>query len=287
MHHSLQEGLLNTAGISITYGCETSKLSQKHTHDYDEIVIIIGGSGNQHINNESYFVSTGDVFIVKGDAVHYFSDANNLQIFNIGFKPWVLSNFSQLLFKTPGYHSLFVLEPAGRKQARFSQKLHLDMSSLKVLSDMLEQLKNELNNQKDELMVTALFMQITGFICRMHYNYSYSKIAKDNPCAKILEYIETHYTEQITLENLCEISLMSKNGIIAMFRRLYGITPIKYINNLRINKAEMLLKNTSVPITSLALECGFGDSNYFTKYFKIVKGITPREYRINSQIIKY
>ncbi len=286
MRQSVQEQLLNANGISITYGYENSKQSHIHTHDYDEIVIIEGGSGNQHINNECYFVTTGDVFIVKGEAIHYFTDAKNLRIFNIGFKPWVLSNFSQLLFNTPGYHSLFVLEPAGRKQAQFSQKLHLDMSSLQTLSDMLEQLKNELNNQKDELIVTALFMQITGFICRMHYNYSYSKIVKDNPCAKILEHIETHYTEQITLEDLCKVSHMSKNGIIAMFKRLYGITPIKYINNLRLYKAEMLLKNSNMSITQIALESGFGDSNYFTRFFKSIKGITPRDYRNNSHVIK-
>ena len=98
-------------------------------------------------------------------------------------------------------------------------------------------------------------------------------------CARIIEYIEKNYTESITLEQLSQVSGMSKNGIIAMFKRLYGMTPVKYMNNLRLYKACELLKNTDMPISQLAYQCGFADSNYFARVFREQRGMTPREYR--------
>lgn len=71
----------------------------------------------------SYFVSMGDVFIVKGEAVHYFSEPRNLSLYNIGFQSRVIDWFTPLLQQLPGYHTLFVLEPAYRKQNKFLCRL--------------------------------------------------------------------------------------------------------------------------------------------------------------------
>ena len=122
-------------------------------------------------------------------------------------------------------------------------------------------------------------MQITGFLCRSHSTLSSDGIYGANACAKILEYMDNNYTDTITLDQLSQVSGMSKNGIIAMFKRLYGMTPVKYINNLRLYKACELLKSTDMPISQLAYQCGFADSNYFTRVFKELRGMTPREYR--------
>lgn len=281
MYHAHQKCLGTINGISITTGTNNEEVTPKHIHDFDEIVIVLGGSGYQHINSERYFVSMGDVFIVKGEALHYFTDTHNLSLFNIGFQPWVIDYFTPLLQQLPGYHTLFVLEPAYRKQNKFSQKLHLDAANMQLLSGMLHDLSEEFQTIKPgrEFIVTSLFMQITGFLCRRHSASTPEGTYGAGACAKIIEYIETNYMETITLEQLSQISGMSKNGIIAMFKRLYGMTPVKYMNNLRLYKACELLKNTDMPISQLAYQCGFADSNYFARVFKEQRGTTPREYR--------
>lgn len=278
-YKSLQVNLPMSNGISLTSGTTTSKGETfRHTHDFEEIVIVTRGSGKQYVNNDEYFVSAGDVFVLKGEALHYYEDADDMMVYNVGYKPWVLKDFSPMLLKNAGYHSLFVFEPAYRRKNHFSEKLHLEAEELSELIPMLEKLKAEIRLPNNELTVTGLFMQITGYLCR-HLKPSKESKKDESPGKKIIDYIEENLSEPISLSELASFSGMSKNGIISMFMRLYGTTPIKYINNARLYRAEALLKNTEKPITELALECGFSDSNYFSRAFKAHFGKAPREYR--------
>lgn len=282
MYHSVQQELLYANGISITYGTVNEPLSTlPHDHDFDEIVIVLDGTAVQYINTERYPVFAGDVYVVKGESLHYFSDERNFKVFNIGFQPWVLNDFSRLVARTPGYAALFNAEPAYRKQSSFSQHLHLDALQLHALRQLLVDLKKALTTEANDLVVTALFMQITGFLC-----HAYQEIANiekhKNPYTSLTDYIDRNFTTTITLDDLSRHSGFSKNGIIAIFKRMYHTTPIQYINTLRVYQAEKLLRSTDMPITQIALECGFNDSNYFTRVFRAINGMTPRDFRNNS-----
>ena len=277
-YKTLQSNLNTSNGISLTYGVTEKGDTFKHTHDFDEIVIVASGSGKQYINNESYFVEAGDVFVVKDEALHYYENVDNMYVYNIGYKPWVLKDFSPMLLKSSGYHSLFIFEPAYRRKNHFSEKLHLEAEALSELISMLEKLKLEIAVPNNELSVTGLFMQITGYLCRHSQPHKAARL-NESPGKKIIDYIEENLSEPISLSELASFSGMSKNGIVAMFSRLYGVTPLRYINNARLYKAENLLKNTDKSITELALECGFCDSNYFSRVFKAYRGMTPSEYK--------
>lgn len=280
-YRSYQKLLNAVGGISITTGLTDEEKVRQHTHDFDEIAIVLGGSGYQHFDDARYFVTTGDVFVVRGDVLHYFTDNHNLLMYNIGFQPWVIEPFAPLLQQLPGYHTLFLLEPACRKQTKFSRRLHLNATDLQILREMLDNLTAEYHTAQPgrEFFVTSLFMQITGFLCRKHFDLSVEDHNTVGACARIIEYIERNYGEEITLEQLSNVAGMSKNGVISMFKRLYGATPIQYINNLRLYKACDLLKNTDLPISQIAFQCGFSDSNYFSRVFKAMRGISPRAFR--------
>ena len=201
-----------------------------------------------------------------------------MMVYNVGYKPWVLKEFSSLLLNNSGYHNLFIFEPAYRRKMHFSERLHLDSEPLSELVSMLENINRELAVPNNELAVTGVFMQITGFICRHQAPEKNSQIS-DSPGRKMVNYIDENLSEEITLDDLARLSGMSKNGIIAMFRRFYGVTPMKYINGARIYKAEQMLKGTGKSITEIAFETGFEDSNYFSRVFKAYRGQTPGEYR--------
>ena len=285
MYHSEQEKLLHANGISITHGTVNTPMQAcPHDHDFDEIVIVLNGTAVQYINSDSYQISAGDVYIVKGDSLHYFTEQNNFTVFNIGFQPWMLNDFSRLITKTPGYAALFNAEPAYRKQSRFSQHLHLDALQLYALTQLLTALEDALKKDANDLIVTALFMQITGYLCRSYQEAAY-KDKHQNPYTSITDYIEKNYTSTITLDDLSLQSGLSKNRIIAIFKRLYHTTPIQYINTLRIYRAVDLLRTTDMSITQIAYECGFNDSNYFTRAFRTINGMTPRDFRKASHSV--
>lgn len=120
MYHSIQQNLAHSNGISVTSGTIHEPMrTVPQDHNFDEIMIVLNGSAVQYINSERYPVSAGDVYIVKGDSIHYFSDQQNFEVFSIGFQPWTLNDFSRLIAKTPGYAELFFFEPAYLKRSHF------------------------------------------------------------------------------------------------------------------------------------------------------------------------
>ncbi len=97
----------------------------------------------------------------------------------------------------------------------------------------------------------------------------------------VLEYIEGHFGENISLESLAQIAGMNARYFCRVFDSLTHHTPMNYVNLYRIEHAALLLESTEKTITQIALECGFWESSYFTKVFKKVKGCTPKMYRGN------
>jgi AraC-like DNA-binding protein len=94
-----------------------------------------------------------------------------------------------------------------------------------------------------------------------------------------ISYIENNYSEDLKLKTLADMAGVSINGLINIFKNHFGVTPLSYIISLRIQKACEIMHSSEKPITEIAFEVGFTDSNYFSRAFKKNTGITPSEYR--------
>ncbi len=282
IYKSIQHNNSPVNNISLTSGLVNEKLTPLHNHDFNEIVIILGGNAIQHINKQKYLVSAGDVFIMESVNSHQFSEANNLRLFNIGYKQEVFNAFESLVRKLPGYHALFILEPLYRIEDNFKSRLHLNTNDILDLSQILDLLSNEFKSKDParELMITSCFLQIVGFLCRKYDDYR--KIIKNEfipSLSYIISYIESNYMDNIKLEVLAQMVNISVNSLINIFKKTFNTTPLNYILCLRIRKAcEMMLHNNK-SITQIAFDVGFCDSNYFSRFFKKILGITPSEYR--------
>lgn len=99
----------------------------------------------------------------------------------------------------------------------------------------------------------------------------------------IAKYIEKEYQNSVTLSDVCRKFNFSKNHIINVFKKEYGITPVKYINNKKISRAKYLLEVTSNTVESVALESGFNDYSHFYKLFCKEVGASPAQYRSRSR----
>lgn len=95
----------------------------------------------------------------------------------------------------------------------------------------------------------------------------------------VLEYIEAHFAEEISLDDLSSAVGMSSKYFCRFFHSITHQTPMDYVNSYRIEQAALLLASTDIPVTQVGLECGFHDSSYFTKVFRRYKKVTPRQYR--------
>lgn len=95
----------------------------------------------------------------------------------------------------------------------------------------------------------------------------------------ILQYMQQHYSEKITLETAAERINLSKFYFTRIFKQYTGQTFYDYLNVLRIKASEDLLKNTSTPISYIASACGYYSISSFNRSFHKIKGCTPSEFR--------
>ena len=95
----------------------------------------------------------------------------------------------------------------------------------------------------------------------------------------VLEYINNHFTEDISTQSLSQRFGYNETYFCRRFKEVTGITLMKYIQILRIELAQKLLKNTEKGIAEIALECGFTDISYFSNCFKRQVGLAPKEFR--------
>lgn len=106
------------------------------------------------------------------------------------------------------------------------------------------------------------------------------KVIRDNERIKImLQYIQEHYDEPITVSELASKAVISESECLRCFRNTIGTPPIQYLKQFRIQKASELLISTSYKISNVSELCGFQDVSYFVKTFREIKGKTPSEYR--------
>ena len=100
-----------------------------------------------------------------------------------------------------------------------------------------------------------------------------------------LAYIETNFTQEITLEELSRMANLSPRYFLRIFQDTYHTTPKAYITQLRIARARTLLTHSGKSITEIAFDCGYSDSNYFSRVFKKNCNTTPRRFRISSNAL--
>ena len=111
----------------------------------------------------------------------------------------------------------------------------------------------------------------------------YQKTPASEMAEKISKYVEENLSAITSLSDLCEAFHYSKNYVERLFRREFGMSPIQYVNEVKVRKAMYLLETTSKPIAVISEECGYLDYPYFYKRFVQKTGVSPSEWRMTIQ----
>ncbi len=97
---------------------------------------------------------------------------------------------------------------------------------------------------------------------------------------EVIDYIQTHLNEDLSLDSIAAQIDMSRCYFAAQFKQSVGISPHRYVNQQRVEKAKQFLrKSHKLSIADIALECGFSSQSHLTKVFKNHSGTTPRAYQ--------
>ncbi len=106
-----------------------------------------------------------------------------------------------------------------------------------------------------------------------------SSYSKKSPVDECIAYMLEHMSERLTLEQLAERMHMSRSHIIELFKEHTGYTPIDYFIHLKVQKSCRMLDQTDMSINEIALQIGYEDPFYYSRIFKKVMGMSPRDYR--------
>lgn len=96
---------------------------------------------------------------------------------------------------------------------------------------------------------------------------------------KVRQYIHNHFTEKITQQDLCDIANVSASYLDRVFKHTTGKTPMDYINSMRTKAAADLLARKEFTIERISEEVGISDPKYFSRVFKKYTGLSPKQYR--------
>ncbi len=104
-------------------------------------------------------------------------------------------------------------------------------------------------------------------------------VAANSAVVRAIDHINNNFKDEITMEQLCEVSGVSKQHLCRLFRAALNSRPMEYAAKRRIQAAKELLSNTNISVEDIALDTGFCTSSYFCKLFKRYEGITPTQFR--------
>jgi len=256
-------------------------VSVQHSHDFHELVLVLSGAGKHAVGKEIHNLAAGDVFVILGDTTHGYPETQRLSLINILYDPNLLGVPVLDLGALPGYHALFMVEPRVRQQGNFRNRLRLSEEQLANATRLVALMEDELGGRRRGYGFAAVthLMQLIGYLSRC-----YSSLEEDirrpvSQISEVLGYMERHFAEPLTVADLTRVAHMSQTTLMRTFNRIMGRSPIDHLLRLRISKARSLLRRTDVPVTEIAFQVGFNDSNYFSRQFRRLSGSSPRDYR--------
>ena len=252
-----------------------------HTHSFIEVAVILSGHGMHETPDADHAVSAGDIFLVAGTQPHRYHDCEHFTVANVMYDAEKLELPNRYLALNPGFQAFFVVEPQIRARQGILHHLRVTLRELAQVSGQLETLEVELT-QKSSGYEGAALGHLISLLVYLSRAYQH-QVSVSSPnilrMSEVLSLLESRFTEQLTVLELADVAKLSRGHFMRLFTETMGLAPMEYINRLRMNKAGTLLRGTLLPITEVAFQVGYNDSNFFTRQFKKTFQCTPYQYR--------
>lgn len=252
-------------------------MTTEHFHPHYEVYILLSGERHYFIRDQVYRVHQGDLVFIQKNELHrtlpaelpeheriviYFSDLFAERYF-ADQSEWILSLFQS---KPP------VLHLSTREQS----PIHL----------LVQQLLRELTVQAHgyELCMQCIVIELLITCARLDRQQPLLPAVTigseaHQHMSEVARYIKCHYQQELSLPLLAEQFHLSPSYLSRIFKKTTGFSITEYLNTIRIQEAQRLLRESDLKIIDIANIVGFGNFSHFGKMFKHFSQVSPREYR--------
>ena len=267
---------------SVVVHREPRQLSiRHHRHEFLELVVILSGHGIHVTGEFRHRIQAGDVLVISGRRPHGYEQTRGLNLVNILVREDALPRLARDLRQLPGFHALFSLELAHWRKESYASRLRLSQVELLQVSEWADRLEEESmrTGYGGHVLAEAYLILIMGLLSRCYGKPSRLAGRSEGSMGRLLSWIEMHLPERLAIPLLAEKAGMSARSLHRHFNAVTGQSPADYILRQRIALSQELLKVTpDVRIGEVAAQCGFEDSNYFSRVFRSRTGLSPREF---------
>lgn len=253
---------------------ETGSLFESHWHEQIQFLYFECGEALIHCNSHPYEIRPNNLMVINSNEIHYGEALSKHLIYYI-----VKVDLNFLLSSHVDFCQIKYISPLLQGRTRFQNHIIQDDQLALKIQEIFEEYTKQQTGC--ELSIKAHLYQIIALLLRNHQQKDSLQPLQErqqksiHQVRTVLEYIDQHYSETITLSQMATLSNMSNQHFCRVFKNLTGKRPMDYINYLRINKAVGLLEQRNFNISEIAMAVGFDDSNYFSRLFKKYQKTSP------------
>lgn len=251
---------------------ERHDMSIQHYHDSYEIYFQLQGKRHLFLDNICYTLERGDVAIFKPFDIHY-AQSRDVEFYG----RYVMNFQDELLMSILKKEEVKIL--LGKLPSCVIHLPESEIGHLHYEFQKAEQYGKKGGFLTEQLQATAVLQVITLLMEYMDDTFIVKGKKISSQIIEVLDYIQFHYRESITLDEIAETIHMSKYYLCRTFHQVTGATVLEYINNVRLMRAHTLLIHTKDSIEEIAVQTGFSSSSNLARVFKKSYGISPRAFR--------
>lgn len=244
----------------------------KHKHNFYQLQLLLNGQATMIIDTKTYHIFPNELCIIKKNKIHEYFFNRESVVIDIKFtiSPNLVTIMNKYLSK-----DTYQLESVDEFKSLFKDALYLNENASESPLSLME--------LDSHLKYIVLKIIKEGEKNHTDGDHKLSielrkKVISPNKKFEILDYLQNHYVQPITLNFLSEKFSYSKNYIIKLFKKNLNLTPIQVLQIIRIEQAKAFLEYTNDAVEIIANHVGM-EGNYFTKLFTKCEKISPKKYR--------